>query len=237
MKYIYLCLIAFYSSIVFSQTIQLGYDVRHSIDMQNNKRDFITFSYETYKSLEYGFLLMKLDADFNGRHNNIGKLYMQISHSLKFWSFPLALYLEYSGGMGFIGHTTAGYHISNSYAIGAAYPFQLMHSWASMSLAYRYANLDNASHDLMFSFWWGKAVHDRIRITAYIVLWTINKNRGDVLTQHLSGKEFSGIGEPQIWFNINKSFAIGSEVRLYYHVYSYSDSLLVYPTFAIKYEF
>lgn len=237
MKYPPLYLIMFFSSSVFSQTIQLGYDVRHSIDPQNNERDFVTFSFETYKSSDYGSLLMKMDADFNGRNNNLGKLYVQISHSLKFWSFPVSLHLEYSGGMGFIGETTSGYHISNSYSIGAAYPFHLMNSWASTSLLYRYTNLDRPSHDLMVSFWWGKDIHDKIRVTAYFVLWTINKNHGDAWTQHLSGKKFSGIGEPRIWYNINKSFAIGSEIKLYYHVYSYSNHLLIYQTIAVKYEF
>jgi hypothetical protein len=139
--------------------------------------------------------------------------------------------------MGFIGETTSGYHIGNSYSIGAAYPFPLMGSWASTFLAYRYTNFDRPSHDLIYSFWWGKEVYRKISVTAYFVLWTTNRNHGDVWTQDLRGKEFSGLGEPQIWYNFNKLFAIGSEIKLYYHVYAYADPLLIYPTIAIKYDF
>lgn len=237
MTYLALCLIMFFSSTTFSQTVQLSYDLRHSIDPRNNERDFVTLSFETFKSSDYGSLLMKMDADFNGRNNNLGKLYVQISHSLKFWSFPVFLNLEYSGGMGFIDDTMSGFHIGNSYSIGVVYPFQLMNSWASTFLAYKYTNFDSPSHDLMYSFWWEKDIHEKISVTAYFVLWTINKNHGDAWTQHLNGKELSGIGEPQIWYNINKLFAIGSEIKLYYHVYSYSNHLLIYPTIAVKYEF
>lgn len=227
----------FFSPVLFAQTIQTSYDLRHSVDGANNPRDFISLSFETFKSVDYGSLLLKMDADFNGKNNNLGKVYFQLSHSLKFWRPPVFLHLEYSGGLGFIGETTSGFHIGNNYAIGAAYPFQLLGSWASTFVAYRYSNFDRPSHDVMYSFWWGKSLHKKISMTAYFVLWTVNKNHGDAWTAHLRGKQFSGIGEPQVWYNVSKLFAVGTEVRLYYGVYDYSKRVLIYPTLAVKYDF
>lgn len=203
MKWPLLAILLAFPPSVLAQTLQLGYDLRHSVDPQNNARDFTTFSFETYKSLDYGSLLMKVDADFTGRNNNLGKLYFQISHDLRFWPVPVYLHLEYSGGMGFTGETDAGYSINNTYSAGAAYPFRLLNSWASTFVAYRYTNFDAPSHDVMYSFWWSKEVLKRVSLTAYFVLWTISKNHGDAWTQHLSGKQFVGLGEPQIWYNLN----------------------------------
>ena len=200
--------------------------------------DFLTFSFESFRQANYGSLLMKMDVDFNGKNSNIGKLYTQISQNLKFWNYPIFVHLEYSGGLGFISKTVSGYHINNTYSIGMAHTFQWMNGWANTFLAYRYTNFEKLSHDILYSFWWGKNIlREKVRLTAYFVLWTENKNHGDAWTQNLSGKKFLALGEPQIWYNFNKLFAIGSEIKLFYHVYSYSDHLLIYPTLAIKYNF
>ncbi|MBN2413729.1 hypothetical protein JXQ31_18765 [candidate division KSB1 bacterium] len=53
----------------------------------------------------------------------------------------------------------------------------------------------------------------------------------------MNGKKIFFLSEPQIWYNLNKLWAIGSEIKLFYHVYSYSDQLLIYPTIAIKYNY
>ena len=219
-----------------AQTVQLGYDLRHTIDARNNARNYATGSFEFFKALDYGSLLVKMEADFNGRDHNLGKLYAQISHSLTFWRFPVLLHLEYAGGLGFVGETSTGYPINNAYSIGAAHPFRLMNSWGSTFLAYRYTNFDRPSHDVMYSFWWAKDVHERVSVTAYVVLWTINRNHGDAWTQHLGGKALVGIAEPQLWYRLNEVVAVGSEIKLYYHVYAYSDRLLVYPSISLKYD-
>jgi hypothetical protein len=220
-----------------AQTVQLGYDLRHSVDPRNNDRDFVTASFEAFKSFDYGSLLMKLDADLSGRHGNLGKVYAQLSHDFRLGRFPLQLHLEYSGGLGFVGETETAYQIVNAYSAGAAWAFRLLGSWGSTFLAYRYHRFDRPSHDLVSSFWWGKDLHRRLSVTAYVVLWTQNRNRGDAWTQELEGKKLSGQGEPQIWFNVSERFAVGSEVRLYYHVFDYSNRLLIYPTIGGQYRF
>jgi hypothetical protein len=225
------------SSPVAGQAIQIGYDLRHSVDPEHNQRDFVTASFDYFKTLDYGSVLLKVDADLGGRNGNLGKLYTQLSHSLKFWQPPVFLHLEYAGGLGFVGESQSAYHITNTYSIGAAHPFPLLGSWASTFLAYRFTNFDTPSHDPIYSFWWGRDLGQRVSVTAYFVVWTINRNRGDEWTADLNGKKLSGVGEPQLWLNLDKQFAVGSEVRLYYQVFDYDQPLQVYPTVALKYQF
>ncbi|HEY9167186.1 MAG TPA: hypothetical protein VIS48_13605 [Candidatus Kryptonia bacterium] len=43
--------------------------------------------------------------------------------------------------------------------------------------------------------------------------------------------------EPQIWYNVTKSFSIGSRIIMYYHLVTGANTLNVYPTAAISYKF
>jgi len=67
-------------------------------------------------------------------------------------------------------------------------------------------------------------------------IWTENKNHGDDNTKDLRGKRFSFFAEPQIWYNISKSFSAGSKVNMFYHVNTTDNIFQVYPTIAVKYK-
>jgi len=237
MKHFYFFIFYVIPTILISQNLQVHYDTRHTFDPENNDRNFVTFSFETFKAASYGSLFMKMDADFIGSKDNMGKLYTEISHTFKFWKLPVSLHLQYSGGLGIVSANQSGYYINNAYIAGFAYPFQWKNAWFSTYIAYRYNNFNTPSHDIQYSFYWGGSILEgKISLTGHLVLWTENNNHGDAWTQTLSGKKFLFLSEPQVWYNFNQFLAIGSEIKLFYHVYSYSDNLLIYPTVAIKYN-
>ncbi|HPG41156.1 MAG TPA: DUF5020 family protein [bacterium] len=238
MKYCFWIALLLITTSVFAQNLQLHNDFRHSIDPDNNSRDYTTLSFETFRLESYGSMFMKMDVDFKGAHNNPGNLFTQISHTFKFWDFPAFLHLEYSGGLGVDSKSGYGYAIDNAYMVGAAYPFQLGNAWWSTYLVYRYNNFTQGSHDLQYSLYWGQNfLRNKISLLGHLVLWTENKDHGDPWTAGQTGKKLLFLSEPQIWYNINKLLAIGTEIKLFYHVYSYSDGWLVYPTLAIKYNY
>ena len=94
-----------------------------------------------------------MDLDFFCKDNNLEKFYAQISHTLKFWNFPVFAYFEYSGDMGFVNDTFNGFPIINTYSLGAAYPFQWKGGWFSDYLSYRYVNFTKPSHDIINILW------------------------------------------------------------------------------------
>jgi len=234
-----LMLISFISCApLFSQSLQVQYDFRHSLDPQNNRSNYPSLVYEYFKSVENGSVFVKTQADFHGERGNIGQFYFQLFREFRFWDPLLSLHLEYNGGLGIAEGTPYGYYLNNAFLLGGAIPFQWGKDWQSASLCYRYHDFAKPSHDAQFSFYWGKnLLRDKFRFSGNFVLFTQNRNRGDAATSHLKGKKIEYWGQPQIWFNPNKTFSIGSQVSLYYHVYSYSESLLVYPAIAVKYQF
>lgn len=156
----------------------------------------------------------------------------------KFWKPLFFLHFEYNGGVGIAEGTTYGYNINNAFLLGAAYPFLWGTDWQSASLCYRYSAFKKPSFDLQFTFFWTKVFwQDNFTFSGNLVLFTQNKDTGDPLNENSAGKKVVFWGQPQIWFNMTRAFFVGSQITLYYHIYSYSEKILIYPAIAVKYQF
>jgi hypothetical protein len=224
----------------FSQNLQLHYDFRHSIDPELNVKNYPTFSFEYFKNIDTigtGSFLIKLQADLNGKKNNIGQVFTQVSQSLRFWKPKVYLTINYSGGLG-VTQSLYGFYISNSFGIGASYPSVWKGAWLSTSLSFRYNVFDKPSFDPQLSFYFGKGFRNYIVFAAgSFVFWTQNKNQGNEYTKNLSGKKFAFFGDPQIWIRIKNGFSAGSRINVYYNLLSDDAQIKFYPTIGAKYQF
>jgi hypothetical protein len=223
-----------------SQNLQFHYDFRHTIEPELNSVNYPTFSFEYFKNidtLDSGSFLMKFQADLNGKDNNIGQVYTQISQSLKFWDPGIYLSVTYSGGLG-VTPTLSGYYITNSLGVGPAFPFQWKGAWISTGIYMRINFFPEPSYDPMATIYFGKGFFNyRIFSGGSFTFWTENKNRGTEFTGDLRGKKFCFYGDPQIWFKIEKKLSLGSRINVYYHLLTDDNKLQAYPTFGIRYEF
>jgi hypothetical protein len=223
-----------------SQSLQLHYDTRHTIDPKLNANNFPTFSFEYFKNIDTissGSFLIKLQVDLNGKNNSIGQAFTQVSQSLRFWKPKVYLSLYYSGGLG-VTPELFGYSISNSFGIGASYPFVWKGAWVSTSLNFRYNAFDIPSYDPQLTFYFGKGFSDyKVFTSGSFVFWTQNRNQGNEYTKSLKGKKIAFFGDPQIWFRINNGFSAGSRINVYYHLLSEDNQVQLYPTIGAKYQF
>jgi hypothetical protein len=220
-----------------AQNLQLHYDARHTVDPQNNPRDFPQLIFKNFKALGFGSFLLKMEVNLDGSRKNASKVYTELSQTLKCWEPPIFLHLEYTGGLGLFDGGTGGYYLDNAYLIGAAHPFQWLGSWANVFLAYKYTNFPNPSHDPQFSLYWGKGLGDRWDFASTGVWWTQNKNHGDAGTANLSGKRFAFLIENEIWYKPFATISVGSEIRVSSNVYATDGRLLIYPTIGTRYLF
>lgn len=234
----------FFSVQLFSQSLQLHYDPRHTTDPKRNEKNFVTLFFEYFKSqdsgtsfIKPGSFLIKMQADFIGEQNNLGKFYMQASQSFRFWKPKVFVHFEYSGGLGVTEPKQYSFYISNSFSLGVDYPFQWKNAYFNVNLCYKYNVFKKPSHDLLSSFyWWKSLLNYKMEFSGDVEIWTQNKNHGDDYTSDLSGKRISLYGEPQVWFSISKSFSFGSKANIYYHVLINENILQIYPTVAVKYK-
>ncbi len=223
-----------------SQNLQLHYDLRHTIDPNLNSMNFPTFTFEYFKNIDTistGSFLLKLQADLNGRDNNLGQVYTQISQSLKFWKPKIYISLYYSGGLG-VTPSLSGFYIANSLGLGLANPFQWKGAWISTSLSFRINFFDKCSYDPMATIYFGKGFFNyRIFSGGSFTFWTENRNQGNDYTKGLKGKKFSFFGDPQVWFKIKNGFSAGSRLNVYYHILITENQIQLYPTIGVKYQF
>lgn len=240
MKISFLFLLMFIITGSFAQNLQVHYDLRHSTDPKLNARNFPTFSFEYFKevdTMKTGSFLFKLDAHLDGKHNNTGQVFTQISQSLRFWKPKIYLSLNYSGGLG-VTETSNGYYLANAFGIGVAYPFQLYQAWFSTSVSFRINVFDKPSYDPQLTIYFGRGfINYRLFVAGSFVFWTENKNQGNEYTKDFTGKKFAFFGDPQCWIRIKKGLSVGSRFNIYYHVLSADNRLRVYPTIGIKYQF
>ena len=223
-----------------TQNLQFHYDVRHTIDPKLNAKNFPTLSFEYFKQVDTlgtGSFLLKIQADLNGKRNNIGQVFTQVSQTLRFWKPKIFLSLNYSGGLGATS-SSFGYYIANAYGLGISYPFQWRGAWLSANLQFRYSSFDKPSYDPQFTFYFGRGIHNyRFFAAGSFVFWTQNKNTGSTLTQNAKGKKFAFFGDPQFWINIKGGFSLGSRINVFYHVLSEDNRIQIYPTLGMKYQF
>jgi len=230
-----------------SQKLELHYDMRHTIDPKQNSKNFPTLYFEYFKTqdtdsskhfINPGSFLLKIQSDFIGEKNNIGKFYMQVSQSFRCWEPKIYINLQYSGGLGITEpQREYSFYIKNTYSIGIAYPFKLYYTYMSSVLNYKYLPYNKPSHDLSYTlYWWQGLFNYKSEFCGYFSIWTTNKNLGDEFTKDMKGKRFSFIAEPQFWYNLGSTFSIGTKVNMFYHINTTEDVFEVYPTIAIRFK-
>lgn len=236
---LYLCALSYTSG---SQTLQLHYDARHTIDPGRNKKNFATLYFEYWKSqdsgksfIKPGSFLLKMQADFIGEKNNIGKFYMQVSQSFRLWKPKIFINLQYSGGLGITEPREYSFYIVNAFSIGLNYPFRMGDAYLTSVVNYKYIPYTKPTHDILCTlYWWNGLWKYKAEFSGNFSVWTENKNRGDSFTRNLKGKRFYFFAEPQFWYNINNTFSFGTKVNMYYHVLTADHILQIYPTVAVR---
>jgi hypothetical protein len=242
MKFVFSLLAAFFISNVNAQQLQLHYDVRHAINPARNTKNYPTFYFEYFKSIDSsktfikpGDFLLKLQADFVGDQTNISKYYMQVSQEVRFWKPKVFINLQYSGGLGITTPRQYSYYILNTYYVGVAYPFKIGSAYLKAVLNYKYVPYAKPSNDFLYTMYFYKGLFNyKAEFAGSFSLWTENKNHGDDYTKDMHGKRFSFFAEPQFWYKLNGGLYIGTKVNTFYHVNTTDNILELYPTAAVK---
>ncbi|HZE83575.1 MAG TPA: DUF5020 family protein [Puia sp.] len=252
MKYFLFVTAVLFAGPLTAQNLQLHYDLRHTVAPGNNPHNFPTLYFEYFKNqdtgpdsvkpgsilIKPGSFLMKMQADFNGADNNQGKFYMQVSQSLRFWKPKIYLSLQYSGGLGVTEPKQYSYYIANTFSVGADYVFQWKKAWFSAVLNYKYIPYKKPSNDFLYTlYWWKGLLNYKLELAGDFSVWRENKDHGDGNADGVKGKRFFFFAEPQIWYNVNKTLALGTRINMYYHVYTSENDFQSYPTVAVKCKF
>ena len=223
---------------VSAQNLQLHYDMRHTVDPKHTTKNFPSLYFEYWRGRDSGSFLLKMQADLSGEKSNIGQFYMQVSQTFRWWKPKVFLQVQYSGGLGIAEPGKYPYYITNSFAVGADYPFHKgSRSFFNLYACYKIALFSKPSHDPLAAFYWLLFNSNYIfNFSGNIVTWTENRNHGDSYTMNESGKRFFLFADPQIWMKVYKGLSAGTRITVNYHVLTPDDTFKIYPSVGVRYN-
>lgn len=217
----------------FSQNLQLHFDPRKGLHGDVADRNYFTATFEMFKPDKWGSTFMFVDLDFNQSRGNIGLAYLEIARDQQIGKLPVKAHVEFNGGIG--KSNESGFSIPNAYLGGASYSYRLKNFNLGTYLVYKYNAFEKVSNDVQWTLTWsGNILNDKVTLSGFFDLWTENKDR----FAGKGGKKVILLTEPQVWYNVDKHLAFGSEIEISNNFYSaYRNRVYVCPTIAGKWTF
>ena len=200
------------------------YDARKQLPSLNSTVEGLSFD-------RYGQTFYFVDMFYS--QDGIDQAYWEIARDLKFWQAPIALHLEYNGGV------DPRFRINNAYLAGLSYLWANNDGSKSFSVyaAYRHDQRKDRPHNMQLTGVWSYTTWNRV--------FTFN-GFADLYTASVPNAKSNVIfmAEPQFWINCNQfvgipdalNMSIGTEVRMHYNFMA-NDKFMIMPTLAVKWNF
>ncbi len=214
---IILCMCATIS--VYAQlNVQFHYDFGSPIyGNELSNRSNLTVTIENFSADKWGSTFFFVDG--NLEDNQMQNVYAEFARELRFWEAPVAVHLEYNGGLS--GHGS----YNDAYLVGAAY------NWAnknfsrtfSLQMLYRYLARQTVGtkHAWQLTTVWG--------IHFAQGLCTFNGYADVSYDESVNGSIVFG-SEPQFWFNIAALKGVDDDFKLSIGTELEITNNLVWPT-------
>lgn len=215
--------VALFATSALAQNLQLHYDFGKANDGEVNKdRGYFTTTLEMYRPDSLGYTFFFVDMDYNGE-NGISFAYWEI---VRGFNIPkvnfLKLELSYNGGIGFV---------KNVWLAGPAVPMKIGNSYVTVSAYYRLEKDQRSANTQVTAVWTIPLLKGKVKFTGFMDVWS----RDNFIEGQ--GKMVTFLTEPQLWYNLNSHFALGSEVELSYNFFTFDKDVEAMPTAAVKWTF
>ena len=220
-----------------AQNIQLHYDFGRNIyNNEEADRQKVTLTLEQFKADDWGSWYYFFDVDLTRKATR--SIYTEISREINLSKkLPLAAHVEYDGGLwhapaigngsyqqaGLAGIAYNGHNadFSKTWSVQALYKqffksYEGTHSYASFQLT---------------GVWGLNFLDNKMTFSGFIDFW-----RGEKANNHGC---LVILSEPQLWYNVNKHFSVGTEVEFSnnFIVNYYNDkTFFVNPTLGVKWN-
>lgn len=225
-----LAFVAFICFNLYTQNIQLHYDL-------GKDRDYLTSTIEAFQPDKYGNTFFFIDMDYNaGDIEGVSLAYFELARVFKLSKMPVGLHVEYNGGLGqFVSdNAISGFSINDAWLTGIDYSLNAEDFSKGLTVKILYKNIRN-KHDISYqltSVWYLHCSSQKFSFTGFMDFW---REDGDFDFDGKAETEFVFLSEPQLWYNINKRFAVGSEIELSNN-FGNSKGFEINPTIGIKWN-
>ena len=218
-----------------AQNIQFHYDFgRHLYPKEEADRPDATMTIEQFKADQWGSWYYFVDVDMSRHFTE--SAYTEISREFNLSKeLPFAAHIEYDGGLSKNGS------FQQAGLVGAAYNghnADFSKTW-SVQLLYKqffksYDNTHSYASAQLTGVWGLHFLDNKLSFAGFIDFW-----RGEKANNHGC---LVVLSEPQLWYNFNKNFSVGTEWEFsnnfVYNTDPTSDkTFFVNPTLAVKWNF
>lgn len=234
MKKVLLLLMVFVSAMVLqAQNIQMHYDM-------GKDRGYLTSTIEMFKPDKTGNTFFFVDMDYGtGNVEGVSLAYFEIARCFKLGKTPFSWHGEYNGGL-LQDNAKDAYTIDDAWLTGLDYSWNSSDFSKGFSLKALYKNINNTVDGKPNSFqltavWHVNFAKNKLSFTGFADFWK-EKTNYFVNAELGTETDFIFLSEPQIWYNFNKNFSVGSEVEVASN-FALHKGMKLCPTAAIKYSF
>lgn len=223
-----------------AQNIQMHYDFGRKIYSEEQaERQNVTLTFEQFKADNLGSWFWFIDLDMH--HDGMKGAYTEISREFTFnaptESTTLAAHVEFDGGVSTGKNAGWCSRFQNAALIGPAingHNADFSTTWSIQAMYKQY--FKQGGNDPYASFQltgvWGTTFADgKGTFSGFIDFWRGEKSDGHGQLVILT--------EPQLWYNVNKSISVGTEVEISNNfIYNTVNdkSFFINPTLAVKFN-
>ncbi|WP_066631535.1 DUF5020 family protein [Labilibacter marinus] len=231
-KVLFIAFIVAFASIAKAQNLQVHYDF-------GKERKMVTTTLEMFKPDKYGSTFFFADMDYGSEGSGVDGInlsYWEIARSFK-WNETQKLEprVEYNGG--FFRFADDSYFADASFAINDAWLIGAQYTWNNQdfskvfTLQANYKTIRDKDAGFQITGVWGLHFFDRkLSFMGFADFW---KEENIFMNETT---DFVFLTEPQLWYNINKTFSVGGEVEISSN-FGGNKGSMVNPTLGAKWTF
>ena len=210
---------------LFGQNLQLHYDFGKADNgTENADRGYFTTTLEMFKIDTLGSTFLFVDMDYDDE-SGMSFAYWEIFRT---FNIPKVKFVKLEFGF------NDGMFIPAAWLAGVNFPIQFANFNCSASAFYRAERYAESADFQITGVWFANFLKGRITFTGFADFWSMD-DFNDLGERE--GKRMGFLTEPQLWFNINKSFSIGSELEISKNLFTFDDEFEFMPTLGVKWTF
>lgn len=215
---------------IAAQNLQVHYDF-------GKNRQHPTSTIEIFKPDKYGntFFFIDMNYDADGV-KGVSLAYWEIARVFKTEKMPIGIHAEYNGGLGqfMADDKQLGYTLNDAWLGGIDYSINAKDFSKGLSLKFLYKYIRN-KHEASFQItgvWYMHFFKNKFTFNGFADFW---REDWDFNFDGEADTKYIFLAEPQIWYNINKTFSIGSEIETSSN-FANHKGFQVNPTVGIKWN-
>lgn len=206
------------NTISHAQNLQLHYEA-------SEDRKYFVSTLEMFKPDTYGSTFWFVDMEYNSAgEKNANLAYWEIARSFTLPVNNLSATIQYNDGV------AADFPIPLVWLVGVNYYLDLGFAAFPIDILYRAAEGSEAPDLQLTATWFMPFMDGNIEFAGFVDLWSQDEFG-------TSDKQFVLLGEPQLWYNANEHFAVGTEVEISNNFVFGADGIQFLPTLGMRWNF